>query len=42
LVATGGTKVFNSRDGVVIRATSADTAIVSGDDLVGALLYVVD
>jgi hypothetical protein len=42
LVATGGTKLFNSRDGVVIRATSADEAIVSGDDLVGCLLYVVD
>lgn len=42
LTATGGTKVFESQDGVVIRATSQDTAIVDGDDLVGYLLYVVD
>ena len=42
LTATGGTKVFESQSGVVIRATSADTAIADGDDLVGALLYVVD
>ena len=42
LLATGGTKVFESRSGVVVRATSEDTAIVSGDDLVGYLLYVVD
>lgn len=40
--ATGGTHVFESRDGVVIRATSQDTAIASGDDLVGYLIYVVD
>lgn len=39
---TGGTKVFESKDGVVIRATSQDTAIASGDDLVGYFLYVVD
>lgn len=42
LVATGGTKVFDSKEGVVIRATSQDTAIASGDDLVGYLLFVVD
>lgn len=42
LVATGGTKVFSSKDGVVIRATSQDVAIVAGDDLVGCLFYVVD
>lgn len=42
LTATGGTKLFQSQDGVVIRATSQDTAIASGDDLVGYLLYVVD
>ena len=42
LVATGGTKEFESQEGVVIRATSQDVAIVDGDDLVGALLYVVD
>jgi hypothetical protein len=40
--AVGGTKVFESKDGVVIRATSQDTAIASGDDLVGYLMYVVD
>ena len=39
---TGGTYVFESQDGVVIRATSQDTAIVSGDDLVGYLAYVLD
>jgi len=40
--ATGGTHVFESKDGVVIRATSQDTAIASGDDLVGYIVYVVD
>jgi len=39
---TGGTYVFESKDGVVIRATSQDTAIATGDDLVGFLMYVVD
>ena len=42
LTATGGTKLFESKNGVVIRATSQDTAIADGDDLVGFLLYVVD
>lgn len=42
LTATGGTKLFESQSGVVIRATSQDTAIADGDDLVGYLLYVVD
>lgn len=42
LTATGGMKTFESADGVVIRATSADEAIADGDDLVGYLLYVVD
>ena len=42
LTATGYTKVFESKDGVTIRATSQDTAIVDGDDLVGYLLYVAD
>lgn len=42
LTATGGTKVFESRDGVVIRATSQDVAIADDDDLVGFLLYVVE
>ena len=40
--ATGGTHSFDSKEGVVIRATSHDTAIASGDDLVGYLVYVVD
>ena len=40
--ATGGTAFFNSREGVLIRATSQDTAIADGDDLVGYLVYVVD
>lgn len=40
LTATGGTKLFESQSGVVIRATSQDTAIVDDDDLVGFLLYV--
>jgi hypothetical protein len=39
---TGGTFILESKDGVVIRATSQDTAIVSGDDLVGYLAYVLD
>jgi len=40
--ATGGTKLFETNAGVVIRATSQDTAIADGDDLVGYLLYVLD
>jgi hypothetical protein len=40
--ATGGTKLFESNSGVVIRATSQDTAIADGDDLVGYFLYVID
>ena len=39
---TGGTYVFESKGGVVIRATAADNAQVSGDDLVGYLAYVLD
>lgn len=42
LTATGGTKVFESKEGVVIRASSTDTGIADGDDLVGYLLYVVE
>lgn len=38
--ATGGTHLFLSSGGVVIRATSP-TAMVSGDDFVGYLVYVV-
>jgi len=40
--ATGGTHLFESQGGVVLRATSQDTAIASGDDLVGYMMYVVD
>lgn len=42
VIATGYTHVFESKSGVVIRATSQDTAIASGDDLVGFFQYVVD
>ena len=38
----GGTYVFESKDGVVIRATSQDTAIASGDDIDGCIYYVLD
>jgi len=41
VIAQGGTHVFQSNSGVVIRATSP-TAIVDGDDLYGYFLYVVD
>ena len=40
--ATGGTYVFQSMGGVVVRATSQDTAIADGDDLVGYIVYVID
>jgi len=40
--ATGGSYVFESRDGVVLRATSQDVALADGDDLVGYIMYVVD
>jgi hypothetical protein len=40
--ATGYTKVFSSKDPVVIRATSTDTAIADGDLITGILLYVAD
>jgi len=39
--ATGGTHVFESKDGVVIVA-KAIAALVDGDDLVGYITYVVD
>ena len=42
LKATGGTKLFESQSGVVITASSTDTAIVSGDDLAGYLVYTID
>lgn len=40
--ATGATKVISSQGGVVLRATSQDQAIVSGDDLVGWIVYVTE
>ncbi len=38
---TGGTHLFESKDGVVIKAL-AIAALVSGDDLVGYITYVID
>lgn len=38
----GYSYLFESRDGVVIRATSEDTAIADGDDLTGHLCYVIE
>lgn len=40
--ALGGTKEFASKDGLVLRATSQDQALASGDDLVGFIAYVCD
>lgn len=40
--ATGGTHLFDSRDGVVIRATSQDVALANGSDLAGYIVYVLD
>lgn len=40
--ALGGSFVFESQGGVVIRATSQDAAIADGDDLIGHFLYVID
>lgn len=42
IIAAGGTKLFESKDGVIITATSEDQAIALGDDLVGYLTYVID
>ena len=42
LAATGYTKEFESRDGVVITASSTDTAIASGDDIAGVIAYTSD
>jgi len=38
---TGGTHLFESKDGVVIKAL-AIAALVAGDDLVGYITYVID
>lgn len=40
--AAGGTYVFESKDGVTLRATSQDVGIADGDDLVGYFVYVID
>lgn len=42
LAASGYTKLFESSTGVTITFKSASTAIASGDDLAGSLVYVVD
>lgn len=42
LAATGYTKLFQSKDGVVIRATSASTAIANGDTIIGVFTYMQD
>ncbi|WP_196299691.1 hypothetical protein, partial [Streptococcus pneumoniae] len=39
ILLTGYSYLFESRDGVVIRATSQDVAVISGDDLCGFLSY---
>jgi len=38
----GYTVTFESKDGVLIRATSQDQALADGDDLVGYIMYVID
>lgn len=40
LATAAYTKVFESRSGVVIRATSQDTAIANGDTISGVLKYI--
>lgn len=42
LTATGGTKVFESKDGIVLRATCQDVALAANDDLAGYFMYVLD
>tara|TARA_R110002110_G_scaffold57604_6_gene164489 strand:+ start:1826 stop:2320 length:495 start_codon:yes stop_codon:yes gene_type:complete len=41
-VLLGSSLVFESKDGVVIRATATDNAQVDGDDIVGYMAYVLD
>ena len=40
--ALGGTYVFESQDGVLIRATSQAAAMADGDVIAGYIIYVVD
>ena len=42
LTATGGTKVFESKDGVTIRLTCQDVALAANDDVAGYFVYVQD
>ncbi|MCK4958881.1 MAG: hypothetical protein KAT00_05765 [Planctomycetes bacterium] len=42
VTATGGTKVFESQDGVSLRITSEDEALADGDVVAGYVLYVID
>ena len=42
LAATAGTRLFESKDGVVIRATSQDVALANGDTLASTLVTVQD
>ena len=42
LATTAGTRLFESKDGVVIRATSQDVALANGDTLASTLVTVQD
>jgi hypothetical protein len=42
LASSGKMKLFESKEGVVIRLTSQDVAIADGDDAVGFLIYVAE
>ena len=42
LVAAGSTKVFESINGVTLRLTSEDVAIIDDDDAVGYIAYVAE
>lgn len=42
LAAAGAQKVFESRGGVVIRATSQDVALADADTIAGYIVYVVE
>lgn len=42
LTASGGTKVFESSDGVNILATSQDEALADGDTIAGYIAYVAE
>lgn len=42
LTATGGTKVFESREGVTITLTSQDVALANGSTAIGYIAYVAE